>query len=106
MVTYTRNMELVEYIKTTQRRGGKRRLVIPVQKRSQMLLDAGYTQEEIIQSALNVAEIKCEREETLRTLKIPQVFEKLSKNFMLGFNSLKIGVDPKPSETTVSAPSA
>jgi len=105
-------MELVEYIKTTQRRGGKRRLVIPVQKRSQMLLDAGYTQEEIIQSALNVAEIKCEREETLRTLKTPQTsktpqgFGKLSKTFMSGFNSLKIGVDPKPSKTTVSARSA
>ena len=102
MATYTRNMELFEYTRT-QRRSGKK---IPVQKRTQMLLDAGYTQQEIIQSSMNVVALKCQRAETLRTLKIPQVFEKLSKNFMLGFNSLKIVVGPKPSKTTVSAPSA
>ena len=108
MGTHTRNMELYEYARA-QRRQGKKRLTIPVQKRSQMLLDAGFTQEQIIKAALEVAEIKREREETIASLRTtPQLlaFGKLSKNFMSGFNSLKIGVGPKPARTTVSARSA
>merc|ERR1711935_563250 len=49
---HTRNLELYEYTRT-QSRLSRRKLVIPVQKRSQMLLDAGYTQDQIIKRALN-----------------------------------------------------
>jgi hypothetical protein len=53
METYTRNLELYEFTRSCL---GREKLVIPVQKRSRMLLEAGYTQEEIILRALEVAE--------------------------------------------------
>jgi len=107
-------MGLHEYTRTQRRHHGKKRLVmIPVQMRSQILLDAGFTQEQIIERALEVAKIQRQREETYASLRgsSPQLqgFGKLlSKNFKSGLNSLKeIGVGPKPSiRTTVSARSA
>ena len=79
-----RNMGLYEYTRTQRRHHGNKRLVmIPVQMRSQMLLDAGFTQEQIIERALEVAEIQRQREETLDSLRGPQLqgFRKLlSKN--------------------------
>ena len=113
MDTHTRNMELHEYKRTQHRRSKKRPTKIRVQMRSQMLLDAGFTQEQIIERALEVAKIQRQREETYASLRgsSPQLqgFGKLlSKNFKSGLNSLKeIGVGPKPSiRTTVSARSA
>jgi hypothetical protein len=70
-----------------------------------MLLDAGYTQEQIIQRALEVAEIKSQRAETLKSTQL-QGFGKFSKNFKEAFQSLKIAVGPQPSKTTVIARSA
>ena len=111
MDTHTRNMELHEYKRTQRRRSKKRPAKIRVQMRSQMLLDAGFTQEQIVERALEVAEIQRQREETVDSLRgsSPQLqgFRKLvSKNFMSGLNILKIGVGPKPSRTSVSARSA
>ena len=104
MGTYTRNLELYEYARP-QSRLSRRKLVIPVQKRSQMLLDAGYTQEQIIQRALEVAEIKNQRTETLKSTQL-QGFGKFSKNLKDAFSKLNIGVGPQPSKTTVIARSA
>merc|ERR1712194_691985 len=103
MRTYTRNLELHEYTKTQQRRN-RRKLVIPIQRRSQMLLDAGYTEEQIIIRALQVAETKNEREETIKSHQL-QGFGKFSKNFRATFSKLNIA-GPKPSKTTVIARSA
>merc|ERR1719491_2783289 len=51
MTSYTRNLELYEYTRadsrTTQNR--KRLSSMPIGTRSQLLLDAGYTREQIIQ---------------------------------------------------------
>lgn len=105
METYTRNLELYEYTRM-QRRYGRKKLVIPVQTRSQMLLDAGYTEEQIIKRALSVAAIKTQREESLNE---PQQngFNKFSSNIRKGFSRLKIDKSgPKPPKTTVVARSA
>merc|ERR1712151_248569 len=101
---HTRNLELYEYTRT-QSRLPRRKLVIPVHRRSQMLLDAGYTQEQIIKRALEVVEIKNQREETIKSNQL-QGFGKFSKNFKATFSRLNIGVGPKPSKTTVIARSA
>ena len=104
MGTYTRNLELYEYTRM-QRRYGRKKLVIPVQTRSQMLLDAGYTEEQIIKRALSVAAIKTQREETLNEPQ--QLFNKFSSNIRKGFSKLKIDKSgPKPPKTTVVARSA
>ena len=79
--------------------------MIPVQKRSQMLLDAGYTQEQIIKRALQINEIKSQRAETVKSLQL-QGFGKFSKNFKATFMKLNIAVGPKPAKTTVIARSA
>jgi hypothetical protein len=107
----TRNFELYEYHKS--QRGvssskSKKRLFIPVQKRSQMLLEAGYTQEQIITRALEVAEIKRLRAETaMKAQNEQQGFGRISKNFMTGFNNLVIGVGPKlVKATTITARTA
>ena len=111
----TRNLELYEYIKAKKRRRRNKAnntsnnsaginksntkkdicLRIPVTKRSQMLLDAGYTQNEILQCALEVLEIQKQRAESRndpqpqqKILKRPGFGKSLSvKNF---FNKLKI----------------
>merc|ERR1712025_591251 len=102
---HTRNPELYEYTRM-QSRQSRRKLVIPVQKRSQMLLDAGYTQEQIIRRALEMAEIKNQREETIKSHQL-QGFGKFSKNFRATFSKLNIAVvGLKPSKTTVIARSA
>ena len=104
MGTHTRNLELYEYART-QSRQPRRKLVIPVLTRSQMLIDAGYTQEQIVTRALEVLEIKNQREETIRSTQL-QGFGKFSKNFKATFSKLNIGVGPKPAKTTVTARSA
>ena len=71
-----------------------------------MLLDAGYTQDQVIKRALEMAEIKNQREETIKSNQL-QGFGKFSKNFKATFSKLNIvGVAPKPSKTTVIARSA
>merc|ERR1719491_170997 len=59
MTSYTRNLELYEYTRadsrTTQNR---KRLSMPIGDRSQLLLDAGYTREQIIQRVFEVADIQ------------------------------------------------
>jgi hypothetical protein len=102
MRSHTRNLELYEYTRTSTR-VHRRKLLIPVQMRSQMLLDAGYTQEQIIRRALEVAEIKNQREETIKSYQL-QGFGKFSKSFKATFSKLNLG--PKPSKITVIARSA
>jgi|EP00531_Pseudo-nitzschia_arenysensis_P019585 hypothetical protein len=102
MGTHTRNLELYEYTRGPNR-VSRRKLVIPVTKRSQMLLDAGYTQEQIIKRALEIAEIKNQREETIKASQV-QGFGKFSKNFKATFAKLNISSGPK--KTTVIARSA
>jgi len=70
-----------------------------------MLLEAGYTQEQIIKRALEVAEIKSQREETIKSDKL-QGFGKFSKSFKATFSKLNIGGVSRPSKTTVVARSA
>lgn len=103
----TRNMELYEYTRAQQgRKTGKgKKLVIPVQARSQMLLDAGYTQEQIIERALEVAEIKRLREESAKDSSNPGGFQKVSKNIVTGFNNLTFGF-PKPLKRSFTARTA
>jgi len=93
----TRNLELYEYTRQ-DRRYGKKKLAIPVQARSQMLLDAGYTQDQIIDRALEVAEIKRQRQESAKDNEdnIQNFGKKLSSNIMTGINKLSLGAIPVP----------
>ncbi|OEU16272.1 hypothetical protein FRACYDRAFT_268939 [Fragilariopsis cylindrus CCMP1102] len=107
----TRNFELHEYHRSQHRvtgSGSKKHLFIPVQKRSQMLLDAGYTQQQIIGRALKVAEIKRLRAESVMKAQKEQLgLGKISRTLMTGLNNLVIGVRPKlVKATTITARSA
>mmetsp|Transcript_14392 Transcript_14392/g.14226 ORF Transcript_14392/g.14226 Transcript_14392/m.14226 type:complete len:86 (-) Transcript_14392:53-310(-) len=85
---------------------------MPIVKRSQLLLDAGYTREQIIKRVLEVAEIRRLRAESTLDIssssKNNNGFGKFSKDFVSGFsNFAKIGVGPKPTKAiTVTARTA
>ena len=57
----------------------RRRLVLPVRKRTQMLLDAGYTPEQIIKRTLQAAEIRDQREESIRRSSTQEQLHSLGK---------------------------
>eukprot|EP00536_Pseudo-nitzschia_multiseries_P000956 jgi/Psemu1/234153/estExt_Genewise1.C_120031 len=106
ITSYTCNLELYEYTRM-KRRNSRKKLVIPVQTRSQILLDAGYTQEQIIKVALQVSRIQSQREETLNEPLAKGGFDKISSNIRKGFSKLKIDMGgPKPPKTPVVARSA
>merc|ERR1712070_978894 len=103
--TSKRNLELYEYTKNEklqqQQRNGKNRSgqpssscrKIPVQKRSQILLDSGYTEKQIIKRALEVEETKRLREESAKddSGNNNNIVGKFSKNIMIGMNKLTFG---------------
>merc|ERR1711907_188022 len=103
--TQTRNLELFEYTRADSRRRNKKKLSLPVQTRSRILLDAGYTHKQIVERALEINEIKKLRAESAtssgnelkRMLGMDQ-FQKMSKNFQRSFANLGIG--PKPAKAT------
>lgn len=47
-------------------KASRRKMVLSVRTRTQMLLDAGYTPEQIIKRTLEVAEVRDQREESIR----------------------------------------
>merc|ERR1712232_1361393 len=96
--TQTRNLELYEYTRMDTRKRNKKKLSIPVQTRSQMLLDAGCTHKQIVDRALEINEIKKRRAESasssgneLKKILGIDGFQKLSKNFQKSFANLGLG---------------
>jgi len=85
-----RNFELYEYARENLRVHGKKKLFMSIPRRSQLLLDAGYTQDQIVKRALEMAELQ-----HLRQLSIQDgkggggVF---AKQFLKGFNLMTLGV--------------
>ena len=114
--TQTRNLELYEYTRMETRKRNKKKLTIPVQARSKMLLEMGYTHKQIVDRALEINEIKKRRAESatssgneLKKMIGMDGFQKLSKNFLQkGFANLGIGpkVQQPPTKTTVTARTA
>jgi hypothetical protein len=102
-----RNLELYEYVRGERRRG-RRELAIPVQRRGQLLLQAGYSLEEIGNAAMEVQTIKKLRSDTLknqgwdRANLILETTGKLPRGIVSGLASLVI----KPTQNTVQARSA
>jgi hypothetical protein len=102
----TRNLELYEYMRGERRRGRKQ-LVMSVQKRGQILLEAGYSLNEIGNAALQVDVIKKQRADTLknqgwdRAHLILERTGKLPKGIMNGVNALV-----KPIQNSVQARTA
>jgi len=91
MNRYTRNLDLYEYTQSEFRRKPKaknnnNKCRLSIGQRSQMLLDAGYTREQIIQRVLEVEEIRQLRAETVSTLDVSgsSLLKSLSKNSGLG----------------------
>jgi hypothetical protein len=62
----TRNMESYEYVRKGERKGDRRQLIIPVEKRGRILLNRGYSIDQIAEATMNADEIKEQRQETLR----------------------------------------
>ena len=121
MNCYTRNLELYEYTRAESRTQNKKRLPMPFVKRSQMLLDAGYTREQIIQRVFEVAD----RQKLLADSLLDAVssssksnynnssgFGKFSKEIILGGSSkftliAGVGSNTKPTKArTVTARTA
>jgi hypothetical protein len=63
---HTRNLDLFEYMHG-ERRQGRKALLIPVETRGIMLLDAGYSIDEIGDATLEIAKIKKKRADSLKS---------------------------------------
>jgi hypothetical protein len=93
-------LELYEYTKNEKQQQQQKKnrsqqscRKIPVQKRSQILLDAGYTEKQIIKRALEVEETKRLRDESAKddNGNNNNIVGKFSKNIMIGMNKLTFG---------------
>ena len=62
--TIVYDVDMYEYCRVERR--PKKKLVIPVEKRGQLLMNAGYTLNDIADAAMQVQQIKKERFETLQ----------------------------------------
>jgi hypothetical protein len=104
--THTRNLELYEHMRADRR--GRRELVIPVQKRGQILLRAGYSLEQIGDAAMKVDVMKKLRADTLkhqawdRANMVLETTGKLPKEILGGFANVLM----KPIRKTVQARTA
>jgi hypothetical protein len=102
-----RNLNLYEYVRGERRRG-RRELAIPAQRRGQILLQAGYSLEEIGNAAMEVENTKKLRSDTLkkkgwdRANIILETTGKLPRGIVNGLASLVV----KPTQNTVQARSA
>ena len=106
--TYSCELQLYEYCRT-ERRQTRKELLIPFQERARILIDAGYTLDEIGGATLSVIKVKKEREESLRKSKkwdrsstLIEKTGKLPLSIMSGFTALII----KPVQKSVHARTA
>jgi hypothetical protein len=103
-----RNLDLYEYVRGERPRRGRKELAIPLQIRGKILLQAGYSPEEIGNAAMEVAKIKKLRSDTLknqgwdRANIILETTGKLPRGIVNGLASLVV----KPTQNTVQARSA
>eukprot|EP00934_Nitzschia_sp_Nitz4_P002073 Nitzschia sp. Nitz4//scaffold12_size214221//188083//188523//NITZ4_001532-RA/size214221-processed-gene-0.129-mRNA-1//1//CDS//3329535116//2073//frame0 len=103
-----RDLGLYEYMRGP-RRHGRRELAIPVQERSRMMLNDGYTLEDIANTVLEVEEIKRNRADSLRGTAMERAgsfIEKTGKLPMGILNGAKNLFAVKPVQKTVHALSA
>lgn len=103
----TTDVELHDYIRANQRRHGKE-LMLPVQDRTQMVMKAGASMEEVADTVLQIDQIRKERAETFNTSEFGekmQIFQEKIERLPRGIakNILKLG---KGSKNTVNARSA
>ena len=96
-----RNFELYEYARANLRVHGKKKLFLSIPRRSQLLLDAGYTQDQIVKRALEMAELQHLRQLSIQDGKGGGL---LAKNFLKGFNLMTLGVVGTPSPAAAAAP--
>lgn len=95
---FKRNLDLYEYMREGERRHGRKQLSIPVKRRSKLLIESGYSLDEIVDATLKVETAKELRAETLKL----DTNGKLPKDILTGFAKLVI----KPVRKTVQARSA
>jgi hypothetical protein len=98
--TDVQDLDMYEFFRRTERRHGRKALMIPVQERGRILLQAGYTIHEIGEAACEVEKVRKQRAESLKE----------SPRFD-GFRALmqRMGkplATPKPVQHTVQARSA
>ena len=93
--SYTRNIDVYEFARTGSRLKG-RKLILPVKKRSEMLLYAGYTSKEIIDRVLEIDEYKDQRAKTVKSLNVNGL-GKFSRNFRSMIKKLSSDRDLKQS---------
>mmetsp|Transcript_24781 Transcript_24781/g.60878 ORF Transcript_24781/g.60878 Transcript_24781/m.60878 type:complete len:145 (-) Transcript_24781:178-612(-) len=91
----TTEVELHDFMRAKQRRHGKE-LILPVQDRTQMVMSAGATMEEVADIVLQVDQIRKERAETFNTSDFGekmQVFQEKLERLPKGIakNLLKLG---------------
>lgn len=105
--TSTTEVELHDYIRANQRRHGKA-LILSVPDRTQMVMEAGASMEEVADIVLQVDQIRKERAETFHTSEFGekmQIFQEKLESLPKGIvkNILKLG---KATKHTVTAKSA
>lgn len=98
--TYIRELELYEFCRSG-RRQGRKELLIPFQERARIVLDAGFSLDEIGGATLSVINAKKEREESLKKSRRWEG-KKLPLSIMSGFTALIV----KPVQKSVHARSA
>lgn len=99
--THTRCLEVYEVIRGPRRHG--RQLAIPLQDRARILLQAGYSLDEIGSATLEVESTKKRRADSLKGSPLERAGAILEKTGKLPFGLLKL---MKPTRNTVQARSA
>jgi hypothetical protein len=63
---YTRELQLYEYLRSDLRSRGRKNLTIPVADRTQLLLDSGYSLEDIGAAAVRAEDVQRQRSASLK----------------------------------------
>lgn len=103
----TTDVELYDYLRSTERRHGKK-LIIPVQDRAQIVIQAGYSMEDVADVVLEMDKIRKERADSFATTGFGEkmhIFQQQMTKVPKGFlKAMKIG--GKVKQNTVQARSA
>ncbi len=91
MERYTRELQLYEYMRSGQRRKRRKSLTIPVADRARLLMESGYSIEDIAAAVMRVEEVQKQRTESLKQVATTgdRMFSILGTTGMLPLNMVK-----------------
>lgn len=106
----TRDINLYDYLRSSQRKSSKKKFQISVPRRAQMLIKAGYSIDEIANAVLMVEEIQRQRQDSAQSAgglgeRVQDLLSNTGKKLPLGFMKGVLRMT-KPKQNTLQARSA